>query len=273
MLIESWPVTVSILLQTLFPSINVLLLKPLQGDEAVGWYDAGYKWLNTLQIIPQFFIPAVFPVLSRQAAEDKTVLRQSYRLSTKLLMMLAIPAAMLLTLLARFLVGFLSGPAFLPHGAIVLRILIWSALFGWFNSLTNYVLIALSRQRQVMLASAARVAFTLVTNLLFVEKYSYTASACIIVGGELLLAVLFYIDLRRQLGPVGWGRLLWRVALAALLMGGVVWGISIVSLPLAFLAGVVIYPAALLLLRAITPEERAALSPLLPEPLRKIIPA
>ena len=183
-------------------------------------------------------------------------------------MMLATPAAILLTLLARLLVGFLSGPAFLPHGAIVLQIVIWSALFGWFNSLTNYVLIALDRQRQVMLASAARVAFTLATNLLFVGRFSYMASACIIVGGELLLAILFYVDLRRQLGPVGWGKLLWRVALAALLMGGAVWGISLVSLPLAFLAGVVIYPAALLLLRAITPEERAALAPLLPEPLR-----
>jgi O-antigen/teichoic acid export membrane protein len=273
MLIESWPVTASILLQTLFPSINVLLLKPLQGDEVVGWYDAGYKWLNTLQIIPQFFIPAVFPVLSRQAAKDKAVLRQSYRLSTKLLLMLAIPAAILLTLLARFLVGFLSGPAFLPHGAIALQILIWSALFGWFNSLTNYVLIALDRQRQVMLASAARVAFTLATNLLFVSKFSYVASACIIIGGELLLAVLFYADLRRHLGAIGWGKLLWRVALAALLMGGVVWAVSTVSPALALLAGVIVYPVALLLLRALTPEERAALAPLLPEPLRRIIPA
>ncbi len=272
-LVESWPVTASILLQTLFPSINVLLLKPLQGDKAVGWYDAGYKWLNTLQIIPQFFIPAVFPVLSRQAAKDKAVLRQSYRLSTKLLMMLATPAAILLTLLARFLVGFLSGPAFLPHGAIVLQILIWSALFGWFNSLTNYVLIALDRQRQVMLASAARVIFAVAMNLLFVGRFSYVASACIIVGGELLLAVLFYADLRRHLGPIGWGKLLWRVALAALLMGSVVWGISIVSPALALLAGVIVYPVALLLLRALTPEERAALAPLLPEPLRRIIPA
>jgi O-antigen/teichoic acid export membrane protein len=270
MLIESWPVMMSLFLQILFPSINVLLLKPFQGDEAIGWYDAGYKWLNTLQIIPQFFIPAVFPVISRQADQERTVLRQSYRLSIKLLMMLAMPAVMMLTLLARFLVGFLSGPAFLPHGAIALRILIWSIIFGWINSLTNYVLIALNRQRQVMLASAARVAFTLVTNLLFVGKFSYIASACIIVGGEFLLAVLFYIDLRRQLGPVGWGKLLWRVGLAALLMGGVAWSVSTISPPLALLTSVIIYPVTLILLRAITPEEWATLAPLAPESLRKI---
>jgi O-antigen/teichoic acid export membrane protein len=268
MLTESWPIMASMLLQTLFPTVNVLMLKPSYGDEAIGWYDAGYKWLNALQIIPAYFIPGVFPVLARQAAQDRGVLRQSYRLSVKLLMILVLPAAVLITLLATPLVGFLSGAEFLPHGAVALRILIWSAAFGWINSLTNYVLIALDRQRFVMLASAARVAFTLAANLLFVSSFSYVASAWVIVGGELLLVLLFYADLRRHLGAVGWVQLLWRVALAALLMGGAVWSASTVSLPLALLAGVVVYPAALLLLRALTPEERAALAPLLPEPLR-----
>jgi O-antigen/teichoic acid export membrane protein len=268
MVVASWPVMASTLLQTLFPIVNVLLLKPLQSDTAVGWYDAGYKWLNMLQVIPALFTYAVFPVMSRQAAEDRSELRRSYRLAVKLLVMLALPAAILFTLLATPLVGFLSGSAFLPHGAIALQILVWSAVFGWINSLTNYVLMALDRQRQVMLASAARVVFAVVMNLFFVGQFGYVASAGIIVGGELLLVILFTADLRRHLGAVGWGKLLWRVALAALLMGGVVWGISTVSLPLAFLAGAIVYPVALVLLRALAPEERAMLAPLLPAPLR-----
>jgi O-antigen/teichoic acid export membrane protein len=267
MLAESWPLMASLLLQTLFPGVNVLLLKPLQGDAAVGWYDAGYKWLGALNIIPSFFTVAVFPVMSRLAAQDRSGLQRSYRLSVKLLTMLALPAAVLITLLATPLVSLLSGREFLPHGAIALQILIWSILFGWINSLTNYVLMALDRQRQVMLASAARVLFAVAANLLFVGRFGYAASAAIIVGGELLLVILFYADLRRQIGPVGWGRLLWRTALAALLMGGVVAGVSTVNLALAFVAGVIVYPMALLLLRALTPEEREMLAPLVPEPL------
>jgi O-antigen/teichoic acid export membrane protein len=268
MLVVSWPVMASTLLQILFPIVNVLLLKPLQGDAAVGWYDAGYKWLNMLVVIPTLFTYAVFPVMSRQAAQDRPELRRSYRLSVKLLIMLALPAAILFTLLATPLVSVLSGSAYLPHGALALRILIWSILFGWINSLTNYVLMALDRQRQVMLASAARVVFAVVGNLLFVKQFGYTASAAIIVSGELLLSVLFYAELHRHLGSIGWGRLLWPVALAGLLMGGAVWAGSLVHPALALLAGMIVYPAALLLLRALTPQERAALDPLLPEPLR-----
>jgi O-antigen/teichoic acid export membrane protein len=270
MLAENWPLMASLLLQALFPFANGLLLQNYQGDAVMGWYDAGRKWLTALNIIPSLFTFAMFPVMSRQAAQDRPGLHRSYNLSVKLLVMLALPVAVLVTAAASPLVGLLSGAAFLPHGAVALRILIWSAVFGWVNSLTNFVLIALNRQRYVLLASAARVVFALVGNLLFVRQFSYVASAAIMVGGELLLLILFSVDLRRHLGPVGWGKLLWPVASAGLLMGGAVWAGSLVHPALALLAGVVVYPAALLLLRALTPEERAALAPLLPRPLRAV---
>lgn len=265
---ESWPLMVSLLLQALFPGINVLLLQRLQGDAVVGWYDAARKWMDALNIIPSFFTFAVFPIVARQAVEDIPALRQTYRLAVKLLTTLTLPTAILVTLLATPLVGILSGRAFLPHGAIALRLLVWSILFGWINSLTNYVLIALGRQRQVLWASGARVAFTIAANLLLVSRFSYIASAGIIIGGELLLLVLFYADLRCRVGAVGWGPLLGRLALAGLVAGAVTFAVARTSIPLAILAALILYPLAVVFLGAFTPEERRALSPLLPPFLR-----
>jgi peptidoglycan biosynthesis protein MviN/MurJ (putative lipid II flippase) len=165
MVAESWPLMLSLLLQALFPGVNVLLLQRLQGDAVVGWYDAARKWLDALNIIPSFFTIAIFPLMARLAVEDREALRTAYRLSVKLLTAVAVPTAILVALLATPLVGVLSGSAFLPHGAVALRLMVWSILFGWFNSLTNYVLIALNRQRYVFLASGARVAFTVAANL------------------------------------------------------------------------------------------------------------
>ena len=270
MLAEGWPLMASLLLQVLFPGINVLLLQHWQGDAAVGWYDAARKWVDALIIIPAFFTFALFPVMSRQAAEDRAALARSYRLSVKLLVLIALPAAVAGTLLAYALVGLLSGPAFLPQGAIALQVLVWAIPFGWINSLTNYVLIALNRQRYVLLASGARVVFVVVANLLFVERFGYVASAWIIIGGESLLVLLFNADLRRHLGPVGWVRTLGRPLLAGLAMGAAAWAVAPYSRPLALLISLVVYLAALVLLRVLTPEEWALLSPLLPAPLRKV---
>jgi O-antigen/teichoic acid export membrane protein len=169
------------------------------------------------------------------------------------------------------MVWVLSGPRYLPHGAVALRLLVWSIVFGWINSLTNYVLIALDRQRYVVWASAARVAFALVANLLLVPRFSYMASAWIIIGGELLLASLFTLDLHRQIGSVAWEEVLVRPGLAGLAMGAAVWSVGMFSRPLSLLSGLVVYVLALFIFRVLTPEERSRIASLIPAPLRKAI--
>ena len=272
MVIESWPLMASLLLQALFPGVNLLLLQRLQGDAVVGWYDAARKWVDAPSIVPSFFTFAVFPVMSRQAAQDRSGLQRSYRLSVKLLTMVALPLAVGVALLSAPLVGLLSGQRFLPDGALVLRLLIWSILPGWINSLTNYVLIALERQRYVLLASGARVAFTVVANLLLVRSFSYVASAWIITGGELLLLLLFTYDLRRQLKEIGLARALLRPLLAGLAMGAVALALAPVSHVGALLVSCAVYIAALVLLRVLTTEEWALLAPLLPKRVQQRLP-
>jgi O-antigen/teichoic acid export membrane protein len=275
MLAASWPLMGSLLLQSLFTGANVVLLQYFQGDDAVGWYNAASKWvMNMLNIIPSLFTFAVFPVLSRQAAEDKGRLRRSYQLSAKLLTIVALPTAVTITLMATPLVWLLSGPQYLPHGAIVLRLLVWSIICGWINSLTNYVLIALDRQRYVVWASAARVIFAVAANLVFVSRFSQggtppVPSAWIIIGGELLLNLLFAVDLRRHLGAVAWGEIIGRPAVAGAAMGATAWLTSTYSRPLALLSSLVIYVVSLILLRALSAEERERLASLLPAPLRR----
>jgi O-antigen/teichoic acid export membrane protein len=270
MVAESWPLMLSLLLQALFPGVNVLLLQRLQGDAVVGWYDAARKWLDALNIIPSFFTIAIFPLMARLAVEDREALRTAYRLSVKLLTAVAVPTAILVALLATPLVGVLSGSAFLPHGAVALRLMVWSILFGWFNSLTNYVLIALNRQRYVFLASGARVAFTVAANLLLTGRYSYVASAGILIAGEALLAVLFAADLTRQVGTVGWRQTLGRLALAGLGTGAVAAAAAFWSPLLALAATLVAYPLLVVELGAFTPSEREMLGSLLPAPLRRL---
>ena len=270
MLVESWPLMGSLLLQSLFTGTNVVLLQYFRGDNAVGWYNAATKWvMNMLNIVPSLFTFAVFPVLSRQAAEDRNRLRRSYQLSAKLLTIAALPTAVTMTLLARPMVWLLSGPQYLPQGAIALRLLVWSIVFGWINSLTNYLLIALDRQRYVVAASAARVVFAVAANLLVVPRFGYVASTWIIIGGELMLNVLFAIDIRRQLGGVAWGKTVGRPLIAGLAMGATAWSLEATSRPLALVLSWVIYVAGLILLRALTEEDQRRLASLLPTPLRR----
>jgi hypothetical protein len=112
------------------------------------------------------------------------------------------------------------------------------------------------------------VVFTIAANLLLVRALSYFASAWIITAGELLLLVLFTLDLRRQMGPVGWVPALGRPALAGLVMGVTGWAVGLVSPLLAVPLSLVVYLLALVVLRVLTAQELAMLAPLVPAGLR-----
>jgi O-antigen/teichoic acid export membrane protein len=268
MLGESFPLMINHLLATLFFKIDVILLETTWGNVVVGWYSTAYKWLDALNIIPSFFTQAIFPVMSRQAHDDPPALLRTYQLAIKLLVMTALPVAVVSTLLARQLIGVLGGAAYLPDGAIALQLMIWSIPIGWINSITNYVLIALNRQRVLTWAFVIGVVFNVAANLVFLPRYSYPAAAIITILSELTLLVAFYIVLRSALGRVSWLRLLWRPALAMALMAGATLALARVHLLAGLGGGLAIYLAALIALRPLTAEEMAQIAPLLPRPIR-----
>jgi O-antigen/teichoic acid export membrane protein len=264
----SWPLMLSHLLQTVFFKIDVMLLEALRGNAAVGRYSTAYKWLDTLNVIPAFLTMGIFPMMSRQAKEDREALMRSYRLVVKLLVMVALPVAVVTTFTAELLVNLLGGSAYLPDGAIALQIMIWSIPIGWVNSVTNYVLIALDRQHLLMRAFVVGVGFNLIANVIFMPEYGYRAAAVITIFSELVLLVAVYRYIRREVGSVPWFLLFWRLAVATILMGAAVVALWPASAPLALAAGCVVYVGALWVLKPLTPDELALLAPVMPARVR-----
>jgi O-antigen/teichoic acid export membrane protein len=268
---ESFPLMVNNLLSALFFKVDVTLLKPLKGDAPVGWYNQAYKWVDALNVIPAYFTFALFPVLSRQAAEDKGAARRSYHLALKLLVMLALPVAVFTTFFARELTAIITfgDPRFQPDSTIALQLMIWSIPFGWINSVTNYVLIALGQQRKLTNAFLVGLGFNVIANLIFIPLYSYRAAAVITILSEIVEGSAFYWYIRKSIGPVPWVGLLWKVAGASAAMLAAMFLVVRLSAPLGLLVGLLLYPAALVVLRAFGPEERAVLAPILSRRSRK----
>jgi O-antigen/teichoic acid export membrane protein len=260
MLRESFPLMLNHLLATLFFKIDVPMMEAIKGPTTVGFYSTAYKWIDALNIIPAYSTLALFPVMSRQAVEDKDALMRSTRLGIKLLVMIALPLAVVTTFIAPFLVLLLGGPSYLPHAGIALTIMIWSIPFGWINSIVNYILIALGQQAKLTRAFIVGLLFNITANLILIPHFSYIAAAFITILSELVEGFVFVIYLDKSLGSIRWIGLLWRVFLAAAIMFGVIWLLWPVHSIVALVVGMIIYPIALLGLRAIGPEERSMLA-------------
>ncbi len=266
---ESWYLMLNHFLAQIFFQIDVIIIEPLHGAEMVGQYSVAYKWVAALNIIPSFFTQALLPVMSRQAHSDPAGLKRNYILAIKLLVLVALPVAVLITFTAYWLAGLLGGSQYLPDGAIATQLMIWSIPIGWMNSLTQYVLIALDLHRRIKNAFIIAVTFNIVANLLFIPQYGYQAAAIITIFSEAVLLIPFARLLQGSMGTLPWLTMIWRPLVAA----GVMLGVMAVGWPLqpmvALAAACLIYPVVLLALRPLNRDELARLRPLLPARLRR----
>lgn len=268
----SYPLMLNHLLATVFWQIDVPLLRQFNGEDPVGWYNAAYKWVNAFNVIPSFFTFALFPIISRQVQSNIDEARRTFRLSVKLLVLVALPLAAVVTLLADFMIGTLGGAEFLPDGAIALRLVMWSIPIGWINSVTNYTVISLGLERRLTRAFLLGVGFNIVGNLIVLPYLSYVGAALTTIASEIILLVAFNHFLQQGMPGVRWLDLLWRPVVVTLAMIGALWAGAQLHLLVGLAAGLVVYPLGLWLLRVFGAEERRILQAILPRPLAARLP-
>ena len=258
MLATSGPLMINHLLATVFWRIDIWILRPLVGAASVGLYSVALKYLDGLNIIPSTFTLAVFPLMSRLARQEGAALLRSYTLSVRLLLIVSLPLAVTITLLAQPLIYLLGGVQFaagsgevavvsarvcqlfgeafwridcgalsaVSGSVLALQVIIWSIPVGFVNSVTQYVLIAADQQRYLTKAFAFGVAFNLAGNLLLIPLLSFIGAAVVTIMSEICLLLLFAHRVHRKVGSVAWPDLIWRPLVSAVAMGVILYGFS-----------------------------------------------
>ncbi len=292
MLRTSGPLMINHLLATVFWRIDVSILRPLAGDVSVGLYSIGLKYLDGLNIIPSVFTLAIFPLMSRYAKREGNNLLRSYVLSLRLLIMVSMPLAMVITFLAAPLVSLVGGAKYLhiPEtlhlwgytyhywggSDLALRLIIWSIPIGFVNSVTQYVLIAVNQQHYLTRAFIIGVVFNIVGNLLLVPGTGYVGAAVVTILSELSLLFPFYYSVKRNVGVVPWLSIYLPPLLSVIGMGGAIYGLITLGINLWVSVGLgcIVYGLLLLITGALRGEDMALVGRTLPlGPLRRWLPA
>jgi O-antigen/teichoic acid export membrane protein len=252
----SWPLLLNALLMNLFFRVDVFVIQAARGDAALGTYDAAYKYVNMLIILPAYFTLAIFPILSRYAANAGDQLLNAFRHASRFLLILAWPITITTLFLAPWMIRLLGGDAFLPESANVLRVIIWFLPLSFVNGVAQYTLIATNQQRTISLAFAIAVGFNFFSNLVFVPIYGYMAAAAITIATEFVLFAPLAYAMHRYVGYPGWTSLLGRPTIAGLGTGLMIaLLIPITGLLPGLLAGGLTYPLLLWVVSAIGPSD------------------
>ncbi len=260
----SWPLLLNALLLNLFFRVDVFVIQAAQGDAALGTYDAAYKFVNMLIILPAYFTLAIFPILSRMAAQQNGQLLQGFREASRFLLIIAWPITIGTIFLAPWMIRVLGGEAFLPESANVLRVIIWFLPLSFVNGVIQYTLIAANQQRTISVAFAIAVGFNFVANLILVPIYGYMAAAAITIVTEFVLFAPLTFFMKKHIGTPHWFGLFARPTIAGLGMGAVCAGaISLVGLVPGLAIGTIAYAGFLVLAGAIGQRDLVILRQLL----------
>lgn len=212
---ESWPLLAGALLVNLFFRVDVFIVQSFQGDRALGLYDAAYKLINLVTIIPSYVTLAIFPSLAVRGG-DLAQLQRVQRLAIYLLVWIAWGIVAAVSGGAELAIRVLAGRDYLPEAAVLLQILILFAPLSFLNGIVQYVLVAMNEQRRIVPVFALAVVFNLLTNLLLVPRFGARAAASATVATELVIFVAFLVATHRTELPLQFDdlRRLWRPTIA-----------------------------------------------------------
>ncbi len=221
------PFALVFFLNTIYFKIDVIILVTLRNTTEVGYYQAGYKFLEGLSFFPQTVMNAVFPALSVLHLGAANSMRQAYTVTLRLLTAVAMPLAIMLAFGALPLVSLLH---IFPQSGPSVQILSLALVFLFVNNTFVFGLGAMDRQRDSIKLSVMSIVVNVALNFILIPLFpratGYLACSWATVITEVFLLVAGYMLVRRQLGGLPWATSLTPIMVSGGLMVGVMGALS-----------------------------------------------
>jgi O-antigen/teichoic acid export membrane protein len=254
---ESVPLGIGGLLLIGYGRIDQILVLQIAGSRGAGLYGAVYSVLDRAHFVPISVLITLAPIMAASWPSDPARLLRAARLTAELMAITSFGALAFVSVAATPLVRLFFGAPF-TAAAPALPVLGGAFVLICFGYLNGNLLVVLGLQRRFVSISLMALVFNVAGNLVLVPLTGFIGAAWVTLATEVLVcAACMSVILKKLERP--WprpGRITNTVVASALLFGALR-ALSAIGAPLAVLiaAACVLYPALLLLLRAVGRED------------------
>lgn len=210
----------------------------------VGQYSLAYRLYELLALFPALVMASVYPLLSRQFAEDRAAAARTIDATARAFLTFGVPLAAGGLVIAPQLARLAGGEQFAGADG-PLRLLLCAAALAYVSGLCGYALIAAGHERSTLWLALGALAVNLALNVALAPAYGATASAAIALGSEALLLAGGWLLVRRRLEMRPSAAGLGAIMLAGALMVAAIWPLRDRTVALTVPLGGVVYGAAL----------------------------
>jgi len=262
---ESLPFGVTGISVMLYINIDSVLLSILQNNEVVGFYNAAYRLVLFLVIIPSTINIAIFPLMSQYHVTSPTSLRIINEKYLKLMLIIGIPIGVGITLLADKIILLIFGIGY-TQSIIALQILIWTIVFTFASAASVRLLEATNKQLSLTKITSICVIVNILLNLILIPKFSYIGASIATVLTEIIIVSSVFI-VTNKLGygirMKKIGNILLKIIFASIIMGLFIIYLKNLNLIILVLLSSFIYILTLFVVRAIDNDELSLIKQLL----------
>ena len=198
---KALPVAAALVVGQIYFRLVIVLMSLISSPQQTGYFGGSLRAMEALIFIPILVAGVALPLLTATARDDISRLRYAIAGLGEGAVIAGVLVVLVTVRAAEPVMAAIGGEAFRPSGA-VLRIQVGALLFIALYQIWTVSLIALGRQRQLILTNALGLLGVAVLAAALVPSLGARGGAMASVLGDALLAALIYWRLRRFAGPV-----------------------------------------------------------------------
>jgi len=239
---------------TIFLSLGFINRSSANPVADVGIYNIAYKILEGLIFFPATLTGLIMPLLSKHAFSKPREFKKIFQKTLDVLIVFIIPLIIGLLILSLPIVVLVGGKEF-AGSAPVLQILSFAIGLIFLGNLFGRAIIALDKQKTGAWIYFGGMIFNVVTNLIFIPKYSYLGAAGTTLATEFLVTILMIWLIYKSIHYFPSFKRIFKVLFAGLIMGAFLCLFQAWNLFILIGLGTIIYVAILYLIKGITKQE------------------
>ena len=160
----------------------------LNNTESVAIYALAYKIFEVFLVVPTFFMNAAYPILVRHMTEGKVKLKKTFSNILIFLFSTGLLVGLAGLIFAPLAVRVLGGDQF-SQSVLALRILSAGVFVFYLTGPLSWFIVTLDRQSKLPLIYFVSAVFNFVTNLIYIPRYSFYATATTTILTEVFILV------------------------------------------------------------------------------------
>jgi O-antigen/teichoic acid export membrane protein len=175
--------------------VSSILLSILDGNYAVGIFNASWRLISVFLFIPNAVILALFPVMSRHFQSSKELLEFEYNKIFKYLSVISIFIMIYGFIFAKEIIGICYGAGY-SDSVVTLQVVIFAVPVIFITTLFGNLLGSVNQQRFVTIVAAINAVANILLNILLISQLSYIGAALVTIFTESIgfLLMFYYIS-------------------------------------------------------------------------------